>query len=111
MSSLDADFQQLVRHLTGPASLASSRTDPIFYFVYAPHQALEVKRHLPVWSAHLRNAGLRVERVSFSDLQWELVDASGRWEGWLAGEGDFDRLQSNEGVACGLRERHALSAE
>ena len=79
MHSLDADFQQLVEHLRGPASLSASRTDPVFYFVYAPDQALEVKRRLPIWTARLRHDGLKVERISFSDLIWELIDASGRW--------------------------------
>lgn len=108
MPSLDDDFAQLAGHLTAAASLASARADPIYYFVYEPRQALEVKQRLTVWSAQLRHAGLSVERVSFSDLLWELVEASGRWEGWLENEADFDPAQVNEAVASLLRDGNAL---
>lgn len=109
MPSLDEDFQHLVGLLQGPASLAASRTDPFFYFVYPPEQALDIKRLLPIWVANLRNNhGIEVEQVSFSDLLWELIDDSGRWEDWLEAEADFDQDVVNSSVHNVLTEHNAL---
>lgn len=109
MPSLDDDFRQLVEYLRGPASLAASRTDPFFYFVYHPEQALDVKRRLPIWAASLRNDyGIEVEQISFSDLVWELIDASGRWEDWLDAEQDFDQDVVNNSLHNVLTENNAL---
>lgn len=108
MRSLDADFATLRRQLQTPASLAASRSDPFYYFVYPPEEALEVKRRLPLWTAQLRQDGLQVERVSFSDLLWELIDATGRWEVWLEVEPDADREAVNEAVRNALREGNTL---
>ncbi|HVC35064.1 MAG TPA: BREX protein BrxB domain-containing protein [Chloroflexota bacterium] len=108
MPSLDDDFQQLASRLVEPASLSASRSDPFYYFVYAPEQAFEVKRSLPVWTAKLRDLGLTVERVSFSDLLWELVDASGRWDAWLDAEADAEPEQVNEAIRDVLRSGNAL---
>jgi hypothetical protein len=108
MPSLDADFDLLAQRLAEPASLAAARTDPFYYFVYPPEDALEVKRRIPVWSARLRHADLQVERVSFSDLIWELIDASGRWDAWLEAEADADQVQVNEAIRNVLRTGNAL---
>jgi hypothetical protein len=110
MSSLDADFATLRHHLKAPATLSASRSDPFYYFVYPPEQALDVKRRLPLWSAQLRQDGLQVERVSFSDLLWELIDAAGRWQIWLDVEPDADRESVNEAIRTVLREDGALIA-
>jgi len=108
MPSLDDDFQQLAARVAEPALLAAARSDPFYYFVYAPDQALEVKRRLPVWTAKLRDAGLAVERVSFSDLLWELVNASGRWDAWLQVESAADPEQVNEAIRDVLRSGNVL---
>jgi hypothetical protein len=108
MLSLDEDFEQLAARLGEPASLAASRSDPFYYLVYPPGQALEVKRRLPVWTARLRDAGMTVERVSFSDLLWQIVDASGWWQTWLELEPGTDGEQVNESMRDVLRTRDAL---
>lgn len=108
MSSLDEAFGQLAERLRGPGSLSASRSDPFYYFVYSPQDALVVKRLLPVWSARLRNDGVEVQRISFSDLLWRLIDASGRWDDWLEVENDYDREQVNEAIRDVLRSGDAL---
>ena len=104
MSSLEADFDILRQRLAGPGSLSAAGSDPFFYFVYDPAEALTVKRMLPVWIAQLRQDGLEVQRVSFSDLLWDLVDATGRWEGWLAAEEDFEPAEVNASIRSILRD-------
>jgi Domain of unknown function (DUF1788) len=70
-----------------------------------------VKRLLPVWSARLRNRGIEVQRVSFSDLLWKLIEASGRWDAWLEVENEYDREQVNESIRDVLRSDDALIKE
>jgi hypothetical protein len=111
MPSLDESFQQLVQHLREPGSLSASRSDPFFYLVYDPAEALEVKGRVPVWAAKLRNLGFEVERVSFSDLIWQLLEASGRWEEWLSVEGEADQEQVNEAVRSVLTGEAGLIAK
>jgi BREX protein BrxB len=111
MPSLDEAFQQLVQHLREPGSLSASRSDPFFYLVYDPAEALEVKSRIPVWSAQLRNLGFAVERVSFSELVWELVEASGRWEEWLSVEGEAEIEQVNDAVRSVLGGEYGLIAK
>lgn len=111
MPSLDESFRQLASLLGEPASLNAARSDPFFYLVYDPAEALEVKRLIPVWSAQLRNQGFTVERVSFSDIIWRLVDASGRWDEWLAAEGDADPDQVNDAVRSVLTDPGGIVAQ
>ena len=103
LAALDRDFDQLVGHLRGPASLAAGQSDPIFYFVYPPELTLEVQRRLPVWTARLRDAGLTAVRVSFSHLIWDLIEASGRWDAWLEAEAEADPEDVNEAIQNVLR--------
>jgi bacteriophage exclusion system BrxB-like protein len=98
MPSLDDAFQQLIGHLREPGALSASRSDPFYYLVFPPEEILEIKRHIPIWSAQLRNAGMEVIRISFSDLLWDLIDASRRWEAWLEVEPDVDQEQVNDAI-------------
>jgi hypothetical protein len=111
MSSLDDSFAELSRRLRETASLAAAKSDPFYYFVYAPSEALEVKRRVPLWSVGLENAGLKVHRVSFSELLWDLIDASGLWDELLANEPGAEPKEVNQSIAAllgnGLVERVA----
>jgi len=98
MPSPDDTFQQLIGYLREFGSLSASRSDPFYYLVYPPKETLEIKRRIPIWSAQLRNAGMEVIRVSFSDLLWDLIDASQRWEAWLEVEHDVDQEQVNDAI-------------
>ncbi len=98
MPSPDDTFQQLIGYLREFGSLSASRSDPFYYLVYPTKETLEIKRRIPIWSAQLRNAGMEVIRVSFSDLLWDLIDASQRWEAWLEVEHDVDQEQVNDAI-------------
>ena len=90
MVSLDDRFKDLRAQLGQPATLNPAKSDPIFYFVYPAEQMLELKRRIPIWTAQLRNDGFDVQRISLSDLLWQLVDESGRYEAWLDIEAGAD---------------------
>jgi Domain of unknown function (DUF1788) len=107
-SDLDDTFSQLESRLLDPGGLSASRSDPFFYFVFPPEQALAVKRSLVPWCARLRNAGMDVDRLSLSDVVWELVDAAGTWEEWQAVEPDAEQHEVNQAVSALLRTGGAL---
>jgi hypothetical protein len=108
MPSLDEDFEQLVGRLTARGSLMSNGGDPFYYFVFPPQQALDVRRQLPAWQGRLRNDGIEVKRISFADLLWGMIDASGRWEPWLEAEADFEPEQINNAVRDALNQDGGL---
>ncbi len=111
MASLDECFKDLRAQLGQPATLNPAKSDPIFYFVYPAAQMLELKRRLPVWSAALRNEGFNVERISLSDLLWQIIDDSGRYEAWLDLEAGAEVEQINEAVRDVLRTEDRLADE
>ena len=45
MSSLDSTFEELRARLRSPDALNPAKSDPLFYFVHAPEETLEVKRN------------------------------------------------------------------
>ena len=110
MSSLDASFAELREHLRQSPALHPARSDPFFYFVHAPEEALTVKQKAPLWRAVLAQDGWEVAVVSFADLLWEVVDQSGRWEEWLELEPESDLRELNETMRAVLRRPKAAAA-
>lgn len=108
MSSLDETFELLRAHLRQPELLNPAQSDPLFYFVHEPSEALDLKQKIHVWSSVLANEGWTVEQVSFSKLLWEIVDHSGRWEEWLGLEQHADPDDLNEAIRDVLRADNAL---
>jgi hypothetical protein len=108
MYSLDATFDELRQRLQNPDTLHPAKSDPVFYFVHAPHQALELRTKLPLWVAMLRQDGKEVITISLADLVWELIDVSGRWNDWLEAEPEADLAQINEAVRDVLRAENGL---
>ena len=108
MPSLDETFSSLQTHLRNPESLNPAKSDPFFYFVHDPSESLAVKQKLGVWSSALSNEGWVIDHISLSKLVWEIVDASGRWDEWLALEPDSDLEALNEVVSDVLRTDNIL---
>jgi hypothetical protein len=107
-SQLDETFAELEARLVDPAGLSAAGGDPFFYFVFDPQLALEVKRRLVLWSARLTNAGFAVQRVSFSDLIRNLIDAAGAWDEWLEIEPEVAQREANAAVSTVLRTGNGL---
>ena len=111
MASLDDRFKDLLAQLGHPATLNPAKSDPILYFVYPVAEMLELKRRIPIWTAQLRNEGLDVQRISLSEILWQLVDESGRYGAWLELEAGADVEQINEAVRDVLRSEGRLAEE
>lgn len=108
-NQFDAYFDDLRRHLLDSATLNPAGGALLFYFVYPPEHILTMRQLLRSWIGRLHNEhNLAVRTLSLSELLWELVDASGRWEQWLEFEAMFDQEQANEAIRDVLRSNNAL---
>lgn len=105
MPSLDETFRELVDVLPEPSPLNAKWSDPLFYFVYEPSQALEVKRRIPVWRAQLRERlGWETRVVSFSEILRTILDRGGLWSELLAAEKDFEIQEINAAIIDSLNQ-------
>jgi hypothetical protein len=66
MSSLKADFAELIERVRQGRDFSQSGFEPIYYLVFPPSQILEVKRQTPAWIARLRNDGWEVSTFSIA---------------------------------------------
>ena len=55
MSSLNADFKELIERIRRGREFMHSSFEPIYYLVFRPEQILDVKRETPAWIAKLNN--------------------------------------------------------
>jgi hypothetical protein len=111
MSSLDQTFEELLVKLREPDALNPAKSDPILYFVYPPAFMLDLKQRLSRWAARLRQEGFEVVRISLSDLVWQIIDASGRWDAWLELEAEAEIEELNAAVSDVLRSQNHLVDE
>jgi len=109
MYSPDSAFNELLGKIRDPDALNPAKSAPVFYFCYPPESMLTVKKHLPrLISRVQQETGLKVRRVSFADVIWDIVDKSGRWDDWLVLESGADPDQINEAVRDVLRQGDSL---
>jgi hypothetical protein len=64
MSSLNADFNELLERIRHGREFGHASFEPIYYLVFPPHDILDVKRQLPAWMAKLHNDGWVVKVFS-----------------------------------------------
>ncbi len=76
MSSLKADFNELMERIKAGREFGHASFEPIFYLVFPPASILEVKRQMPAWEAKLRNNGWNVHTFSMADEIQKLLDAT-----------------------------------
>jgi len=86
MSSLKANFDELLRRVTSGRHFSHASYEPIFYLVFPPRDILEVKRRMPGWKARLSNDGWQVETFSMAKHIGEILAASPMRKIWLAAD-------------------------
>jgi hypothetical protein len=86
MSSLKADFNELVERIKTGREFGHASFEPVFYLVFHPESILEVKRNLPAWEARLRNEGWRVHTFSIAQAIQEILEAAPLKKIWLAAD-------------------------
>jgi hypothetical protein len=86
MTSLSADFDELIRRVEAGREFAHASFEPIFYLVIRPRDLLEAKRLLPAWTAKLTNAGWRVETFSMAEHIADILRKAPLRDVWLAAD-------------------------
>jgi hypothetical protein len=86
MSSLQADFSELLRRVEAGREFAHASFEPIFYLVFDPRDILEVKRQTPAWQARLRNESWDVHIFSIAEHVADILEKAPMRKIWLAGD-------------------------
>ena len=112
MSSLKADFNELLQRVHQGREFAHASFEPIFYLVFHPSQILEVKRQTPAWIAKLRNEGWEVTVFSIAKNIDEILANAPMRKVWLAADSknplDWDK--TNKSLANALTKNEQLQS-
>ncbi|MGQ7848552.1 BREX protein BrxB domain-containing protein [Granulosicoccus sp. 3-233] len=87
MSSLKADFYELIDRIKAGRDFGHASFEPIFYMVFSPASILEVKRQMPAWEAKLRNEGWIVHKFSIAIEVQQILDAAPLRKIWIKADG------------------------
>lgn len=86
MSSLKADFNELLERIKTGREFGHASFEPIFYLVFSPDSILEVKRQMPAWVARLHNDGWVVHKFSIAEEIQKILDAAPLKKIWLTAD-------------------------
>ena len=115
MSSLKADFQELMNRVKAGRKFAHTSFEPIFYLVFRPDQILEVKREMPAWEARLKNDGWDVHKFSVATAIKEVFDEKPEFIRNLWAKQDaldpLDWDKTNKSLAEALVNQNALQSK
>lgn len=79
MSSLNADFDELLARIRHGRALGSAGFEPIYYLVFPPEHILAVKRQTASWVAKLHQEGWSVHHFSIAEAIWSLLRDDPFW--------------------------------
>lgn len=104
MSSLKADFNELVQRIRQGREFAHASFEPIYYLVFHPSQILEVKRQTPAWIAKLRNEGWEVTVFSIAKHVTDILGKAPLRKVWLAADAKnpLDWAKTSQSLANAL---------
>ena len=112
MSSLKADFNELLARIRQGRAFAHASFEPIFYLVFHPSQLLEVKRQTPAWMAKLRNEGFEVTLFSIAEHVTDILSKAPLRQVWLAADAKhpLDWTKTSQSLANALVKGDALQS-
>ena len=101
MSSLKADFDELMVRIQSGRKLAQASFEPVYYLIFPPSQILEVKRILPAWVARLRNDGWDVHEFSIADHVLDILNTTRLRPIWIEADrkDPLEWDKSNQAIA------------
>lgn len=67
MSSLRADFNELLERIRVGREFTHTGFEPVYYLVFHPSEILNVKQEIPAWMAKLRHEGWEVIKFSMAE--------------------------------------------
>lgn len=110
MSSLKADFDELIKQIRHGREVGHASFEPVYYLIFPPEQILLVKRQTPAFVSRLKNEGWRVKEFSIREQIAEFLQNDPLWTLWNT----FDRRKpqdwklTNESLANALIKGEAL---
>ena len=110
MSSLQANFDELIERIRRGRELGHAGFEPIYYLIFEPQRILEVKRKIPAWTARLRNEGWEVYCFSIATEIEEILQNDPRRALWLLADrrAPQDWQKANQSLANALTNGAAL---
>lgn len=104
MSSLKANFNELLERIRHGRDFAQASFEPIYYLVFPPREILEVKRNLKAWKSKLKNDGWDVHIFSIAEQITEILGTSKLRKLWLNQDrkSPLDWQKTNESLANAL---------
>jgi hypothetical protein len=110
MSSLKANFDELMQRIRRGRELGNASFEPIYYLVFDPREILTVKRQLPAWTARLKNEGWEVHCFSIAQEIQQILQQDSRRSFWLpaARQAPLDWKKANQSLTNALANGTAL---
>lgn len=110
MSSLQANFDELIERIRRGRELGHAGFEPIYYLIFEPQKILEVKRKTPAWTSRLRNEGWEVNCFSIATEIEEILQNDPRRALWLLADrkAPQDWQKANQSLANALTKGAAL---
>ena len=87
MSSLNADFKELLERIRHGRELGHASFEPVYYLIFSPSRILDVKRQMPAWTAKLKNDGWLVHIFSITDNIADILGNAPLRKIWLTADG------------------------
>jgi len=112
VSSLKADFNELLQRIRQGREFAHASFEPIYYLVFHPSQMLEVKRQTPAWIAKLRNEGFDVTLFSLAEQVTDILTKAPLRKLWLAADAKnpLDWSKTSQSLANALVKGEGLQS-
>lgn len=113
MSSLKADFEELIKQIRHGREVGHASFEPVYYLVFPPKEILQVKRQTPAFISRLKNEGWRVTEFSIREQISEFLENDARWDLWTM----LDRKKpqnwkaTNDALANALTQGEALQSK
>lgn len=86
MSSLKADFNELLERIKQGKELGHASFEPIYYLIFSPSLIIDVKRQMPAWTARLKNEGWDVYTFSIAENIADILSTAPLRKIWLAAD-------------------------
>ena len=110
MSSLKADFNELMERVRLGREVSHSSFEPIYYLIFHPSEILNVKRETHAWIAKLRNEGWEVTKFSMAKHVQDILAKAPLRKIWLEADrkAPQDWARTNQSLANALTRNKPL---
>ena len=110
MSSLTADFDEVLDRIRQGREIGHASFEPVYYLVFRPEEILEVKRQTPAWIHKLELQGWQVRAFSIAREIRDILRSDPRYALWVAADqkSPLDWAKTNQSLANALTSGGAL---